>query len=259
MTEAAAPTAAAEPAATEPPPSPYRGLRPYTEADAAFFFGREAEREIVSANLVGARLTLLYGPSGVGKSSVLLAGVASDLRERSRENLTATTRPASPWSSCAPGADPDPAEAIAAAARAEAAALLEREDLPDPPARATLAEVLDHWSAQVRRQAAHRVRPVRGVLPLPRRARAGPGTFDDEFPQAVNRADAASELPPLDPRRCARTARPLQGQDPEPVRQPAADRPPDARRRARRRDAADRGVQPPDPAPSSGSRSRTSS
>ena len=86
-TTAGAEPAVAELAATEPPPAPYRGLRPYTEADAAFFFGREAEEEIVAANLLGARLTLLYGASGVGKSSVLLAGVVSDLRERSRENL----------------------------------------------------------------------------------------------------------------------------------------------------------------------------
>ena len=38
-------------AANVSPPSPYRGLRPYTEADAAFFFGREAEGENVAANL----------------------------------------------------------------------------------------------------------------------------------------------------------------------------------------------------------------
>ena len=82
-------TAVDTPSASRPaaPESPYRGLRPYTEAEAAFFFGREAEGEIVAANLLGARLTLLYGPSGVGKSSILLAGVVSRLRERARANL----------------------------------------------------------------------------------------------------------------------------------------------------------------------------
>ena len=58
-------------------PSPYKGLMPYTEADAAFFFGRDAEREVIIANLRAARLTLLYGESGVGKSSVLGAGVCA--------------------------------------------------------------------------------------------------------------------------------------------------------------------------------------
>ena len=59
---------------------PYKGLMPYDEADAPFFFGREAEAEIISANLMASRLTLLYGPSGVGKSSVLRAGVVRRLR-----------------------------------------------------------------------------------------------------------------------------------------------------------------------------------
>ena len=82
-----APAAAGRTPTTKPPPSPYRGLRSFTEADedAAFFFGRQEEVEIVAANLLSARLTLLYGPSGVGKSSVLLAGVVSSLRKRSRD------------------------------------------------------------------------------------------------------------------------------------------------------------------------------
>jgi WD40 repeat protein len=45
-----------------------------------FFFGRERESEVVAANLMASRLTVLYGPSGVGKSSLLRAGVAQRLR-----------------------------------------------------------------------------------------------------------------------------------------------------------------------------------
>jgi tetratricopeptide (TPR) repeat protein len=69
--------------------TPYKGLIPYDEDDEQFFFGREPEREMIIANLMASRLTLLYGPSGVGKSSVLRAGVAADLRKDSGENLTA--------------------------------------------------------------------------------------------------------------------------------------------------------------------------
>jgi WD40 repeat protein len=65
------------------PPSPYKGLAPFEDSDldALLFFGREREREIIAANLIAARVTVLYGPSGVGKSSVLRAGVAHRLRQ----------------------------------------------------------------------------------------------------------------------------------------------------------------------------------
>ena len=51
--------------------SPYRGLTPYTEADAAYFFGRTTEIATVAASLAVARLTIFYGPTGVGKTSLL--------------------------------------------------------------------------------------------------------------------------------------------------------------------------------------------
>jgi len=61
---------------------PFVGLEPYDEQDAPFFFGREREERILVGNLRGFRLTVLYGESGVGKSSVLAAGVVHRLRER---------------------------------------------------------------------------------------------------------------------------------------------------------------------------------
>jgi WD40 repeat protein len=65
------------------PATPYKGLAPFedSELDALFFFGRERETEIVAANLLATKLTVLYGPSGVGKSSLLRAAVARRLRE----------------------------------------------------------------------------------------------------------------------------------------------------------------------------------
>lgn len=53
---------------------PYKGLQPYTQQDRAFFFGRERDQQIIISNLYAAQVTILYGASGVGKSSVLLAG-----------------------------------------------------------------------------------------------------------------------------------------------------------------------------------------
>ncbi len=69
-------------------PSPYKGLMPYAKEDEPFFFGRERERELITANLMASRLTLLYGPSGVGKSSVINAGVVWYLEEQARANLS---------------------------------------------------------------------------------------------------------------------------------------------------------------------------
>jgi hypothetical protein len=62
-------------------PRPYKGLAPFedSELDAALFFGRERERGVITANMLASRLTVLYGASGVGKSSLLRAGVAHEL------------------------------------------------------------------------------------------------------------------------------------------------------------------------------------
>jgi hypothetical protein len=62
---------------------PYIGLRPYTDSDddRARFFGREQDQAIIIANLYAASLTVFYGASGVGKSSVLMASVVPELRQ----------------------------------------------------------------------------------------------------------------------------------------------------------------------------------
>jgi hypothetical protein len=65
---------------------PYLGLVPFDESDVAYFFGRDRDTEIIVANLTAARLTLLYAASGVGKSSVLRAGVVPRLRKRAEED-----------------------------------------------------------------------------------------------------------------------------------------------------------------------------
>jgi WD40 repeat protein len=94
------------------PASPYKGLSAFddTELDALLFFGREREQEIVVANLIASRLTVLYGPSGVGKSSLLRAAVARSLRALPEQPLVVVF---SRWSE-------DPAAALAEAV-AEAA------------------------------------------------------------------------------------------------------------------------------------------
>ncbi len=61
--------------------NPYKGLRAFTEQDAADFFGRDdlADR-LVDSLRAGQRLVALVGPSGSGKSSVLAAGLIPRVR-----------------------------------------------------------------------------------------------------------------------------------------------------------------------------------
>jgi WD40 repeat protein len=60
---------------------PYQGLIPYTEADAAWFFGRETAAAVVLDNLLAYRVSIVFGTSGVGKSSLLRAGVVREIRD----------------------------------------------------------------------------------------------------------------------------------------------------------------------------------
>ena len=50
---------------------------------SGFFFGRERDQRVIVSNILAVPLTILYGASGVGKSSVLFAGVVPHLKERS--------------------------------------------------------------------------------------------------------------------------------------------------------------------------------
>ena len=62
-------------------PSPYKGLDTYTAADRERFFGRDDDRRILIAKVFSARVTLFFGVTGAGKSSLLLAGVIPELTD----------------------------------------------------------------------------------------------------------------------------------------------------------------------------------
>src|SRR5215475_8661407 len=55
------------------PHTPYVGLRPYRRGEGDLIFGRRADAQLLRNKLLSAPLTLLYAPSGVGKTSVLAA------------------------------------------------------------------------------------------------------------------------------------------------------------------------------------------
>lgn len=61
---------------------PYPGLQPFTEGEAALFYGREAELDAFLERLRIDPVLPVVGPSGAGKSSFVRAGVIPRLRER---------------------------------------------------------------------------------------------------------------------------------------------------------------------------------
>ena len=66
--------------------NPYRGLEMFTELDAADFHGRDGlVRELADA-LDEHGLVTAVGPSGIGKSSVVRAGLVPERRQRAREH-----------------------------------------------------------------------------------------------------------------------------------------------------------------------------
>ena len=59
---------------------PYKGLSPFLEIDAPLFFGRERLVEQLVRDLEDTRFVALIGPSGIGKTSVVFAGLVPALR-----------------------------------------------------------------------------------------------------------------------------------------------------------------------------------
>ncbi len=66
----------------DPRDCPYVGLDPFEKAYERFFFGREQDSRVIADHVVSRPITVLYGASGVGKSSVLNVGLPAALRRR---------------------------------------------------------------------------------------------------------------------------------------------------------------------------------
>ena len=60
---------------------PYPGLKAFTEDDVAFFYGRKAEESELFRMVKRLVLTTCFGASGLGKTSLLGAGLFPVLRE----------------------------------------------------------------------------------------------------------------------------------------------------------------------------------
>ncbi|HMH49984.1 MAG TPA: hypothetical protein VK548_07105, partial [Candidatus Acidoferrum sp.] len=79
--------------------NPWPGLESYDEAAREFFSGRAAEAEELQRRIADEPMTVLFGKSGLGKTSLLKAGVFPRLREKGilpvllRLQLRANTEP----------------------------------------------------------------------------------------------------------------------------------------------------------------------
>jgi AAA ATPase domain len=94
---------------------PYLGLRPFEAEDARFFFGRKREIELLAANLRTSRASLVYGESGVGKSSLIRAGLAPWLGRQSAESVADHYEGEKFAAVVLPFADQSPADSLAQA------------------------------------------------------------------------------------------------------------------------------------------------
>ena len=125
----------------EPPPEelacPYPGMVPFDAGQARFFHGRDNEVAELLRRLRHQRFVLVVGPSGSGKSSLVLAGLVPELARRQPGRwLVRSLRPgAAPLRSLTdalPGSGDRNQEAAALPTRADleraVAELLQRED-----------------------------------------------------------------------------------------------------------------------------------
>jgi WD40 repeat protein/DNA-binding SARP family transcriptional activator/tRNA A-37 threonylcarbamoyl transferase component Bud32/energy-coupling factor transporter ATP-binding protein EcfA2 len=78
--------------------NPYKGLRPFSEADRGEFFGRTAACAQLATVVAERSFVAVVGPSGSGKSSLVLAGLVPQLRDNGYVVTTMTPGVRPMWS-----------------------------------------------------------------------------------------------------------------------------------------------------------------
>jgi WD40 repeat protein len=173
----------------EIPDCPYQGLMPYLEEQADFFFGREKWSAIITDNLMVSRLTILYGTSGVGKTSVLRAGVAHHLRQLAQKNLKESGQPEfavvvfSAWRD-------EPVAGLVQKVEKDVKKILPAVKVPEPGT--SLAKTLENWAKVLVTDPERSSGKLLIILDQFEEYfqyhshKDGEGTFAFEFPRAIN-------------------------------------------------------------------------
>ncbi|HWO18562.1 MAG TPA: caspase family protein [Kofleriaceae bacterium] len=138
--------------------NPYRGLRSFLEEDRGLFFGRDAVVERLALAAAARPLTVVAGPSGSGKSSLVHAGLVPALRARGFTVLPSQRPARAPldaldaWTR-ALGAEPIPGAPVRSWATAVAARAAAHPDRPWLVIVDQLEELLTHRTAEADRLA----------------------------------------------------------------------------------------------------------
>ena len=85
------------------PQNPYRGLEPFTAEQAAVFFGRDADAALLTKRVLAQPVVVMVGPSGVGKSSLVQAGLIPALEKQQRWSVALIRPGRDPWQRLAAG------------------------------------------------------------------------------------------------------------------------------------------------------------
>jgi hypothetical protein len=157
--------------------TPFVGVVPFTEEDAAFFFGRTSDCRILAANLSAEPLTLVYGDAGVGRTSLLRAGVAPSVRRRpvdDEDGPRIAVAVVSSWSH-------NPLAAVAAAVRAS----VDSESSDLPPETDGLAGTLEACADRIKGRLLVVLDDFEEYF-LYHGDEYGDGTLASELPRAIN-------------------------------------------------------------------------
>ena len=167
---------------------PYKGLEPFTENDAELLFGRNEERDRLVYGLQSSRLTILYGARQVGKTSLLRAGVTTQLRQKSTKRLDSIPPESAvvvfdDWSS------PEVIEKLSIAIDEELERIgVARTKLPDFGALSFI-ECCKSWANCLGQDGGELfllLDQFDDYLSLHPHANTGPGNFDFEFSRVVS-------------------------------------------------------------------------
>ena len=166
--------------------SPYFGLDYYDERFGAWFFGRESDGSKIITNLRAARLTLLHAESGVGKTSLLRAGVAWRLH-RLADDMSAKARPVRSIPVVFSSWKDDPTTELAAAVGAAVRPYLGNGGMPTP-AGGPLDAAVEAASGAVNASLLIMLDQFEEYF-LYRSREPVPERFADELARCVNRTD----------------------------------------------------------------------